>query len=184
MRELGMALAQMLGQTGQAAPQAPAPGPKGPSKGAMILGILGDALAGAAGRGPTFGPMIARQRQEEQDAMKAEANWGRRLTQYEQQKQIDQRYSMPDVSPIERDLAVWERLSPEQRTAYQSMKAMGAPDPDVAVTLPDGRFYAGPRSGLAAALQGGGAAPAPQAPVGKLRPMNGGPASQAPGGFR
>lgn len=151
------------------------------SKGQMILGILGDALAGAAGRGPAFGQMMQQQKQQEREV----AQWGLKrkadLEDYEAKQKIEQRYKAPDVAPALRDAQAWALMTPEQRTAYQEMKQAGAGDPDVFVTLPNGQVYAGPKSGLSQALMGG--APAPQKPVGKLTPIPGGPAS-APGGFR
>lgn len=66
--------------------------------------------------------------------------------------------------------------------------AMAKSDPLITATLPGERFYSGPQSQLAQFLQGGGdlasgvGAPAPTAPVGRLTPIEGGPAS-APGNF-
>ncbi len=174
----GLAPSDMGGQVSM--PQA-APARQGPSKGEIILGILGDALAGAAGRGPAFGQMMAKRKDEEAQ----QAQWGlqrrSQLEDYEAKRQIDQRYDTPDVAPAVRDATAWQSMTPEQRQAYQQMKSMGAPDPDVFTTLPNGQFYAGPRSGLASALGGGNAAPRP---VGKLTPINGGPTQPASGGFR
>lgn len=41
------------------------PRPQGMSKGQLIAGILADALAGAAGQGPQFAPLMERRRQEQ-----------------------------------------------------------------------------------------------------------------------
>lgn len=68
---LGVSLADILGQPAPAAPKM--------SRGQIIAGIIGDALAGAAGRAPTFGPMVARQKEEQQQAAQQEAQWGRHL---------------------------------------------------------------------------------------------------------
>jgi hypothetical protein len=71
------------------------------------------------------------------------------------------------------------------RQLYKDPTAKAALDPDVFITLPNGQVYAGPRSGLAAAMMGGTPAPAaPPAPVGKLTPItNGGQTPRASGGF-
>lgn len=160
---------------------APAPAKAKPN----WVGIIADALAGAMGREGPYAAMMQRERAAEQE----EAQWTRRqqseLGQYEQKKQIDQRYGQADVAPMLRDAQAWQQMTPEQRAAYGEMQKSRQGDPDVTVTLPNGQFYAGPRSGLAQALMGGGAPPpAPTAPVGKLRPLNGGPTPPASGTFR
>jgi hypothetical protein len=82
-----------------------------------------------------------------------------------------------------RDVQAFQGMSPEQRNSYGELRKLQAGDPDVTVSLPNGQFYAGPRSGLSAALTGGMAPSAtPTAPVGKLRPI-GGPTPSASGGF-
>lgn len=170
---LGVSLADILGQPAPAAPKM--------SRGQIIAGIIGDALAGAAGRAPTFGPMVARQKEEQQQAAQQEAQWGRHLLT---QRLIEQQ--IPDPSPMERDLSVWQHMSPEQRAAYGELQKAKEGDPIVTITLPNSQIYSGPRSGLAAAMMGGGSGSAavPTHPVGPLTPIDeGGPASQAPGGF-
>jgi hypothetical protein len=164
-----------------------APQPKKMSKGQIIAGIIGDALAGAAGRGPAFGQMLAQQRQYENEQAQQQAQWGiqRRARLEDWQAQQDYQREHPDPSPMERDLGVWQHMTPEQRTAYQQMKAAGAPDPDVVTTLPNGQLYAGPRSGLAQALMGGGQS-AQLPAIGSVvpDPRKGGPTHPASGGFR
>lgn len=77
--------------------------------------------------------------------------------------------------------------TPEYNAAYDNFIA-GKSDPLITATLPGERFYSGPQSQLAQFLQGGGdpasgvGVPAPTAPVGRLTPIEGGPAS-APGNF-
>lgn len=155
----------------QAAPQQPHM-----SRGQMILGILADVAAGAAGR---QGPFAAALQQRKQQAME-DAQWTRRqnsaLQQYEAQKVIDRQYDKPEVSPIARDVAAYQALGPDGQAVYRQMH----PEADVVVPLPDGTMYAGPRSGLAAALAGrGGQRPA----IGSTIPLNGGPTPQASGNF-
>ena len=151
------------------------PQPQKMGRGQLIAGILADALAGAMGRSGPFAARMAHQQQQEQE----EAQWGRRL---EREHEIKARYDKPDVPPMVRDAEAWRGMTPEQRAAYQEMQGMKAGDPEVFVTLPNGQVYAGPKSGLAAALTGGGSAPA--RPVGKLTPINGGQTPPASGGFR
>jgi len=145
------------------------------------LGIIADALAGAAGKPGPYAAMMDQQREQEQQ----QANWGLRrsaeLEDYRAKKTIDQSY--PDMSPMVRDANAWGGMTEDQRTNYQQMKQMGQGDPDVFVTLPNGQVYAGPKSGLATALTGG-VTPSPARPVGRLTPMNGGPSLPATGGFR
>lgn len=159
----------------------PQAAPKGMSKGQLIMGIIADALAGAAGRQGPFAAHMAKMNEQEAE----NAKWGLRrrgeLEDYETKQKIEQRYKTPDISPMERDVAAWERMIEPQRQAYQQMQGMRAGDPDVFVTLPNGQVYAGPKSGLAQALTGGAV---PQRPVGKLTPFNGGPTPRASGGFR
>lgn len=158
-----------------------APAQNGMSKGQIIMGIIADALAGAAGHQGPFAAHMAKLNEQEAE----NAKWGLRrrgeLEDYEAKQKIEQRYKTPDISPMERDVAAWGRMSEPQRQAYQQMQGMRAGDADVFVTLPNGQVYAGPKSGLAQALTGGGTAP-PQ-PVGRLRPINGGPTPPASGGF-
>ncbi len=144
--------------------------------------IIADALLGFAGQPGQYPQRVARERAQEQE----QAQWHQRrqadLEDYGRklEMQNDPRYAKPDVSPMERDAAAWQRMAPDQRAAYGEFKSMGAPDPDVFTTLPNGQFYAGPRSGLASALGGGQSAPRP---VGKLTPISGGPTPQASGSF-
>jgi hypothetical protein len=152
------------------------------SKGQIIAGILADALAGAAGQP---GPIAARWNHE-REQQQEQAQWGlqRRARLEDWQAQQDYQREHPDPSPMERDLGVWQHMTPEQRTAYQQMKAAGAPDPDVVTTLPNGQLYAGPRSGLAQALMGGGQS-AQLPAIGSVLPdpRKGGPTQPASGGF-
>ncbi len=162
---------------------APGGAPLPPAKPkANWAGILADAIAGAMGNPGQYAAVENQRREQEQQ----QAQWGLRrrgeLEDYEAKQQIEQRYRQPDVSPMERDAQAWQRMAPEQRAAYGEFKSMGALDPDVFTTLPNGQFYAGPRSGLAAAL-GGGGSPAKTAPRGRLTPVEGGPTLPASGGF-
>lgn len=160
---------------GQITMPPPAPPPSNKmSRGQIIAGIIGDALAGAAGRGPSFGPMVAQQRQHQQDQASEQAQWQLRR-QAEREDRAPYRWEANDGSLME--------MGPDgaPRVVYKDPTPKANLDPDVFITLPNGQVYAGPRSGLASAMTGGGQMP--QVPVGKLTPIDGGPASQAPGGF-
>lgn len=165
---LGAALGNTLVQSPEA--------PKGLSKGQIIMGIIADALAGAAGQPGPFAAQMARQRQQEQE----EANWGRR---FERQKQIEQQYEKTKPYRWEANDGSLMEMGPDgtARLVYKDPTPKANLDPDVFITLPNGQVYAGPRSGLAAAMMGG--TTAKTAPRGKLTPVNGGPTPPASGGF-
>jgi hypothetical protein len=163
---LGIALADVLGASAPAHQV---------SKGQLIAGIIADALAGAMGRPGQFAQHMEQQQQRDQE----DADWGRRLVQ---KQLIEQQF--PDQSPMERDVAAWSHMTPEHRAAYQEMQKARAGDPDVFTTLPNGQFYSGPRSGLAAALTGGAPAPVNRPAIGTRIPLDGGPTQPASGGFR
>lgn len=160
---LGIALADTVG----AAPQHPQM-----SKGQIIMGIIADALSGAAGHQGGFAQMLGQQREDD----RVQAQWGlqRRARLEDWQAQQDYQHAHPDPSPMERDVQTWARMTPEQRAQYQDMQKAKEGDPIVTITLPNGQMYSGPRSGLAAAMMGG--SQAPQRPVGRLSPLpDGGP---------
>ena len=108
------------------------------SKGAMIAGILGDALAGAVGRPATFTQNMMAERQREQAMEAAEAQWTRNRQSQLADKATDRANDMSDwrakqeweranpapsaPSPILRDATAWLGMTPEQRQAYQQMQ--------------------------------------------------------------
>ena len=157
----------------QAMPQA-APARQGPSKGQMILGILGDALAGARGGAPVFGQMMAQRRQGEQDEVKWQRNRQAEMADYGEKLRMQQQYKEPDVSPMERDAAAWTRMGPDMQAAYRASQA--ARPQFIPDGMGGGSWASPPGQGQASAQ--------PIAPVGKLTPvMNGGSVPQAPSGF-
>lgn len=167
---LGIALGDELG----------APSPPPISKGHLILGIIADALSGAAGQPGQFAARMGEDRRQQRE----DAQWSRRRQGLLQdwQAQEDYKRTHPDLSPMVRDADAWQQMTPDQRTNYQAAKVAGAGDPDVFVTLPNGQVYAGPKSGLSQALMGGGQPP--QRPVGRLTPIDeGGPTPGGSGGF-
>jgi hypothetical protein len=143
------------------------------SKGQIIAGIIADALAGAAGQP---GPMAARWNQERQQ-QNEDVQWGRRL-QMTKAMQAPYRWEANDGSLME--------MGPDgqPRMVYKDTTPKANLDPDVFTTLPNGQFYAGPRSGLTAALTGGGQS-AQLPAVGSVvpDPRKGGPTQPASGGF-
>lgn len=149
-------------------------------RGQLIAGILADALAGAMGRPGQFAQQMGEQRKQQDEEVQWQRHRKDNLADYGEQQRLQQQYAKPDVNPMLRDADTWQTMTPEQRAAYQQMKVAGAGDPDVFVTLPNGQVYAGPKSGLATALTGGGTT---QRPVGRLTPINGGQTPPASGGF-
>lgn len=202
MQGLGRAfqniLPQILQQPGATPPIAPVPAPVAPvqpqrlSKGQLILGVLADALAGAQGRPGQFAAMQGQRRQEEREEVQWQNRRRANLEDYGVQQQLQRQYAPPPA--MVQNVQAWMNMTEPQRAAHAQMQQAQRGDPDVVVTLPGNRIYAGPRSGLTEALMGGGQAlnqePAPT--VGARvpdprRPRNsdqGGPASQAPGTFR
>lgn len=143
-------------------------------------GVLADALSGLAGQGPIYAPIAERRRQEEA----ARVDWGlkRQAELEDRMKVLDWQRNNPEPSAMERNLSTWQTWTPEQRQAYQSMQEANGND-FVTTTLPNGQFYAGPKSGIAAALSGF----APQRPqVGAVVPdprKAGGPTAIPSAGF-
>lgn len=184
-RQFGIALQDALGGLDPAFSQqivAPEPAPKqGLSKGQIIAGIIGDMLAQVGGGKAVFAPMMAQQREQEQE----DVRWSRRQQAEDEQWQRRQEWQLthPEPSAMERNLQTWQGWTPDQRTAYSAMQEANGND-FVTMTLPNGQFYAGPRSGIISALQGA----APQRPqVGAVVPdprKAGGPVPQAPATFR
>jgi hypothetical protein len=150
--------------------------------GRHLAGAIGDALLNYGGMQPVYAPMQQQQRQQAQE----EAQWSRRQQAEDDQWVRREQFKLanPDPSPMMRDVQAWQAMGPDQRAAYEQIRKAQMGDPDVTVSLPNGQFYAGPRSGLSAALTGGMApSETPTAPVGKLRPI-GGATPRASGNFR
>ncbi len=156
-----------------AIPPAPASAPQkqGMGKGQLIMGIIADALAGAAGREGPFAAMMAKRREQEQE----QAQWGLKrqgeLEDYERQKQIDQRY------PSERAAYRWEAND-------GSLMEMGPEGPQVVYKDPTPKYISDGVGG-AVPLPGTGAAqPAGPTPGLTFTPIpGGGPTLGASGNF-
>ncbi len=160
----------------------PVAAPTQRSRGQMIAGILSDAVKGFLGQPGTFGATLAVERQRQQDMEAAEAQWSRRRQAENQDWIARQQYERanPATPAILRDVQAWQGMTPDQKAAYEAMKRAQEGDPVVNVTLPNGQFYSGPRSGLTGVLSGG---QAPARPVGNLTPIDGGPGG-SPSGAR
>lgn len=157
------------------------------------LAAIGDILQRAGGlSGTGAAQMLMQARQQRRDAEAAryapqhigndlvhlDRNTGQYVVDYSGQ-------DAPKPTELQRDTeaAGFTQGSPEYQAMIRDIITRRG-DPFVNVTLPGNRIYAGPQSGLAAAM--GGSAPAtgaPTAPVGRLTPITGGAGSQAPRTF-
>jgi hypothetical protein len=153
-------------------------------RGQLIAGILADALAGAMGRPGQFAQTLEREKANQDE----QVQWGlRRRQQLEDAIALkDYERQHPDLSPMERDAQAWANMTQPERDAYMQVEKARQPDTDVTVTLPNGQFYAGPRSGLAQALMGYQQPQTGLPPIGTVVPdprKAGGPTQPASGGF-
>jgi hypothetical protein len=148
--------------------------------GRTIVGILADALAGAAGGTPIYAPMMAHRRllQEQRDEEARKANLPIRDKFGEDYVEIDPKTGTsrvlyrgtpkaPGLTGYAAELvqAGFTPGTPEY-IARLNQHLSAVDDPIVTTTLPGDRIYSGPRSQLAAALGGGAtgsAAPPPAA---------------------
>jgi hypothetical protein len=133
-----------------------------------VAGYLADALAGLAGQ---QGPYAAMLRDENALADQEAAYQRQRADQYadwQRRQEYEAAHQAPRVNDTVADYQfLLEKLGPEQAEKFLRNRA----DPPRYVQGPDGQFYP---------VQ---TAQVPTAPVGRLTPIEGGPASQAPGGF-
>ncbi len=163
--------------------------------GRHLAGVIGDALLQRADMAPVYSPMM----QENRAAKASEAQWHRSREAQRADRQEERQWSNEDwharqdyeranpaPSTMERDAAAWDRMSPPQRAAYQEAQRAGDGDRFVTMTLPNGQFYAGPQSGLVAALGNAPAAAPPEQAPDRLPAdfFQGGSGGNATGGFR
>lgn len=189
MPGLGMQSPSMMPEQPPQAGQAPQAGferekPK-------ALGVISDFLSGMAGGGANYANGLhARNRagmEAQREAQMAEAKRAadREDFMFEHDYRTANRApAAPDA--FERALAGAgiDPSTPEGQQMYRARAESMARDPNdefVVLPLPGGRgTYAGPRSGMADALGGGGIT----APVGRLTPITEGGPAFAPGTFR
>ena len=183
---LGIALADALAIQPLNVPinlPAPSAQPQKLSKGQIIAGIIGDALAGAAGQQGQFAAMM-RQRQAQREAdQRDEVNWGRRRQADMEDWQAKQEYERAHPAPraphyFETNNGSIGMIGPDgqPQIVYQDPTPKMNFIPD---GLGGGQWVAvpGQAPSMPAAPVGG------LKPVGKLTPINGGPTPQASGGF-
>lgn len=149
-------------------------------KGAMLAGILGDALSQASGGQAVVLPQMLAERERARRSQEEEAQWTRRRTAQNQDWMAHEQWKLdnkpPEVSPMERDLKFWQGLDPAGQAAYRAMQAA---KPQF---IPDGMG-----GGQWVTVPGGGAPAAPPGPPPGVTftPLdNGGPTPPASGGFR
>ena len=123
--------------------------------GRAIAGYLGDALLQQADMQPLYSPMMAQKQTEAFRMKNAEAARAAEREDFLWKQQN----AAPKVNDTERDYQFMVQQVGEG-PAKDWLRRRG--DPFVNMSLPNGQFYAGPQSGLAAALGGGGQAPAAQ----------------------
>ena len=144
--------------------------------GRNIAGLIGDALMQYGGLRPIYQPA---QQMRQKAMLQAQADQQKRAADFtDWQQRFD--YQRANPAPVNNDTVNDYNFRVQtlgKAAADEWLKS--ASDPIVTVTLPGNRVYSGPRSGLAAALGGGGGSNVPAAPVGKLTPiMPGGAPSQ------
>lgn len=134
-------------------PQYPAPEPVAQKFGAWdAAGLLGDALQSFGGGKGTYAPVLMAQGQRRQELQDAAAQRQAQVQDWIFKQQYEA--ANPGPSPLSRDVAAFQNLTPEQRKAYGEMQDLKAGP--TTVSLPNGFVYSGSRTGLGEALGGAG----------------------------
>lgn len=129
-----------------------------------IIGIIGDALAGAAGQPGMYAQNnYARQREERRRA-EIEAQYERQRSDSWADFVRKAEYERANPKPVNNDTVadynfIASQLGPEEANQYLRNRA----DPIVNIPLPGGDVYIGPRSGMGTLGGGASSAPAPAA---------------------
>jgi hypothetical protein len=150
-----------------------------------FLGVLADALAGAAGRQGPYASMLMEQRQQDQQEQAYQHHRSDQFDLWRQEQ--DYQAAHPQAQPpsgYAREL-IDMGIQPGTPEFVSRMDAhlKAIDDPVITTQLPGDRIYSGPRSGLGAAL-GGASNGIPSAPVGPLVPIGGQSGASSAGGFR
>jgi len=105
-----------------------------------FMGILADALAGAAGTAPQYAPMLQKQKQRQMDL----ADYNRKRQDDLAQWQVEQQWKIDHKDPPAEaaSLEWWNKLTPEEKQQYATMMDVKSP---VAVAGPTGTYRV-PRS--------------------------------------
>ena len=176
---MGNPMAQMSGQMAQTSN---ALAPK--KQGVNWLGVLADALAGAAGQPGPYAAQMQRKREMEFAAQQGQQERLNKRDDWQWQEQ----WKLDHPSPVNNDTVNdYQFILQQSGKDAADQYLQGRYDPVVNIPLGDGRTYIGPRSGAPAAVNGMGGGmgggQAPMRPVGKLTPIGGGVGGNPGGGF-
>jgi hypothetical protein len=110
-----------------AIPPAASPAPSGGGKGRLLLGVLGDALLGAAGKAPVFAPMMEQRRREDVQLQAQAAEWGRmdRQRAEDRQWQVEDRdfkANQPETFTSGRDRVRYDPRTGESSVVYDGQE--------------------------------------------------------------
>lgn len=169
-------VADYAAQAPMVAPQ-PMPQPKGLPRWA---GIALDVLAGAGGRRGAYGDAMMARQQREMELADQQRQQAQQWAFWQAQQDYKAAHpEAPSPTALERNVAYYRSIGRDD-LADSYLANSANPIQGVPITNPDGS------SGIQFIRPGamGGAPAAPQRPVGKLTPIQGGPTQPASAGFR